>query len=132
MFQVAGAAVRQFLMGSALEQRVYEVLQPVINAMLEEKEAFDPHHYISLSIFNVIIGICFGDILKMDDPQFLELIQTFDDFNDAAGSGLVEDFFPPLRMMPSQNYKKFMKSYTDIIKWVKKHFDEHKTNIFSF
>ncbi|GFS19966.1 cytochrome P450 2U1-like [Elysia marginata] len=47
--KITSRAIRQYLTGDQLEQRVYETLQPIIENMKQESAAFNPHRYLSLA-----------------------------------------------------------------------------------
>ncbi|XP_005094477.1 cytochrome P450 1A1 [Aplysia californica] len=124
--KIASHALRQYLTGRQLEERVHEVLQPIIRNMLEREEAFDPHMHLSLTVFNILLGICFGTVMELDDPEFVGLINLFDEANDLFGNGFLEDFFPPLRLYPTKKFTRTMELFGKFNQFIYSRLQEQK------
>ena len=109
--KLASQSIRKYLSGSHLEERVHEVLTPIISNMLQQPQPLNPRKHISLSVVNVIHGICFGTTMDMQNETFINLVDSFDQITSLGGSGFLEDFFPPLRYAPTKRFKEFQRIF---------------------
>ena len=125
--KLATQSIRQYLSGNQIDQRVHEALTPVISDILDKQEQpFNPKEHISLSVMNVLNGICFGSVMDIKDKDFLRMLHTFDRLNQISGSGFLEDFIPPLRKMPTKNFKEFLGLFDWFNKFITRKIDQHK------
>ncbi|XP_070618730.1 cytochrome P450 1A5-like [Erythrolamprus reginae] len=84
-----------------------EYLVTKFQALMKEKESFEPFQYVVISVVNVICAMCFGKRYNHDDQELLKIVDINNDFGVVAASGNPADFFPILQYLPSQSMEAF-------------------------
>ncbi|XP_018079581.1 cytochrome P450 1A1 [Xenopus laevis] len=108
-----------------------DLVQELID-MSAEEVAFDPSSLIVITVANVVCALSFGKRYDHQDKEFLTLIDLNNDLRKAFGGGLLADFIPILRFIPSPSLKalkKFLQSFQSFIaQCVKDHFASFEEN----
>ncbi|XP_077862955.1 cytochrome P450 1A1-like, partial [Saccoglossus kowalevskii] len=96
-------------------------------AVAEKKgEAFYPSPLISLLVGNVIATICFGKKYELDDPEFMRIVHTLDEVNNAFGNGHVADFLPIFRCIPTRGITRLKRAMKEWLQLIQHNIDEQK------
>ncbi|KAL3846938.1 hypothetical protein ACJMK2_017879 [Sinanodonta woodiana] len=125
--KIASKALRQYMQGKDLENRVHIALQKGIDLLKTEKEPFDPALHVTSMVFSLLFALCFAESHDFQDPEFRRIIHIEDCLNEIFQSGLIlEDYIPLLRYFPTKNFKQFNALVKEHKAFLKKKFDEHK------
>ena len=125
--QIAGKALRQYLVGNHLEEVIHASLNKCLNKMSTENGSFDPEPYIGLIVYNILNAVCFGSSCDLDDPDFQRFMKLEQDSAKLKENGVIENVFPFLiKMRPTQKYKTLMGMFDEIKSMITKKFKEHK------
>ncbi|KAL4234233.1 hypothetical protein ACF0H5_005884 [Mactra antiquata] len=81
----------------------------VSNLTKSAGEPIDPHNEIYLSVGNIICALCFGKRYRRDDPDFLQLVKSNDEFMAFVGAGNPVDLMPWMRHFTKRSFKAFLK-----------------------
>lgn len=92
--KLAYRAIKSFLSGPSLDDKVTMSVENVLEHMSKMKEPFDPHNYIDLMLFNVVADICHGTRYELNDPDFTKIVEINERFLKLFGNGLLSDFIP--------------------------------------
>ncbi|XP_074644559.1 cytochrome P450 1A1-like [Tubulanus polymorphus] len=85
----------------------------------------NPHDEIYLSIGNIICAICFGRRYERDDPDFMELVKTNDEFMAFVGAGNPVDIMPWMRHFTRGAFDKFLQILAVMENLCKRKREEH-------
>ncbi|XP_041377607.1 cytochrome P450 1A5-like [Gigantopelta aegis] len=124
--KLATKALRHFISGNQLEQRVTDSLAKVIPLLKNAKDPINPHEYNTLVGVNILCGVCFGETYDVDDAMFKNMIHLFDEFLNSFGNGLLEDIIPPLRLCPTGKMKQLTKVMDEFFGLMDTFIDEHR------
>ncbi|XP_048251938.1 putative inactive cytochrome P450 2G1 [Haliotis rufescens] len=94
--------------GTRLDQGIECSLTKGTELIQEMKGPFNPHHVVSLIVFNIINNICFSVTCDVHDNYFKEMLYFLNSFLN-IGNGFLEDVIPPLRLFHTQKLKTLMK-----------------------
>ncbi|ESO98973.1 hypothetical protein LOTGIDRAFT_114147 [Lottia gigantea] len=118
--------LRQYLSGNKLEEKLHESVSRTIRLLKEkENEPVSILSYISLTVFNLLTGVCFSKSYEMGDKEFIELVSDFDTFSTEFGNGLWEDIVPLLKYWPTKKYNRLMKMFNSFLDVMYKNYHEH-------
>ncbi|VDI54486.1 Hypothetical predicted protein [Mytilus galloprovincialis] len=53
--------------------------------MAKENGPFNPEKYIDLIVFNIMIAVCFGESVELDDPDFMRFMKLRTEANEMIG-----------------------------------------------
>lgn len=109
-------------------ERLVFTMTERVGKILESKgdEAFDPKHIVSLAVYNFTAQMVFGKQYELDDPDLLEWQSLSQEGVEAIGNGLMADFFPVLRHIPTPGMKTLKNLVDRFFKLVNKELDSHK------
>ena len=108
--QISSKALRQYMKGNALEERIHNVLSVVFNEMEMETGPFEPDKYIKLIIGNILVGVCFGGTYQYDTHAITKLLNLTDRMYDIiGGGGPLEDMVPGLKYIWETSKMQFMR-----------------------
>ncbi|KAK7103405.1 steroid 17-alpha-hydroxylase/17,20 lyase-like [Littorina saxatilis] len=124
--KIALQAIRHYLRGTGLEKVVHRSLQQTVDKMAAEPGPFDPHHYTSLLMFNIVDSICFGEVKAKGCPEPAYVMQVLDDEGKEAGSGLLEDVIPLLRYCPTPKFRRLVKLQGILMDYIFQNIAEHR------
>ncbi|NXL90471.1 CP1A5 protein, partial [Alectura lathami] len=100
--------------------------------LMEEKQSFEPHRYVVVSVANVICAMCFGKRYDHNDQELLSVVDMTKDFVDVAAAGNPSDFIPLLRYLPSHAmaaFKDFNKRFVRFLQTiVEEHYETYDKN----
>ncbi|XP_075119639.1 cytochrome P450 1A1-like [Leptodactylus fuscus] len=118
-----------------LEEYVCAEASDLVNRMEQLSKnhgKFNPFPLITLTVANVVCALCFGNRNNHNDKEFLRIIEINNDVQKASGAGLLADFIPIFKFLPSKELKelkKFVQSFNDFIaKSVQEHYASHDEN----
>ena len=137
--KIASKALRQYMQGDALEERVHTAVKVIFDEMKQETKPFDPVNYINFIMGNILTGMCFGGSYKYNNRELNRMIEIDDEvFELFNGGGPLEDFIPALRYFwETKRMKKLKECFDEIIKILQSKYMEHvktfdKNNIRDF
>ncbi|KAM4049016.1 cytochrome P450 1A1-like [Anomaloglossus baeobatrachus] len=107
-------------------------LVDTMKEMSKEHGSFNPSPLIVLTVANVVCALCFGKRYNHNDNEFLHIIEVNNDVQAVSGAGLLADFIPVFKYLPSSSLnelKKFTRSFNNFIaKSVQDHYRSHDEN----
>ncbi|XP_071814401.1 steroid 17-alpha-hydroxylase/17,20 lyase-like [Apostichopus japonicus] len=126
--KLAFSAFRKLATGDnkRFEKLVYSII-PFLTANLDSKgsEPFDSRTVLASSIYNILASLCFGKQYEFDDPELTRLMYLSKEGNDIAGSGLLADYIPIFKYVPTPRQTKLKAIFKDFFSLVNKEVDEH-------
>ncbi|XP_052815704.1 steroid 17-alpha-hydroxylase/17,20 lyase-like [Mya arenaria] len=130
--KLSSKALRHYMQGPALEQRVHTALETALAEMDGHADSpFDPIEHINFIVGNILTGLCFGGSYVFEDKEVNFILEQEDLLlSDGLASGTLEDFLPPIRhVYKSQGFRRLEQFYKDIIEDFigKKYYEEKKT-----
>ncbi|WAR13111.1 CP17A-like protein [Mya arenaria] len=130
--KLSSKALRHYMQGPALEQRVHAALETALAEMDGHADSpFDPIEHINFIVGNILTGLCFGGSNVFEDKEVNFILEQEDLLlSDGLASGTLEDFLPPIRhVYKSQGFRRLEEFYKDIIEDFieKKYYEEKKT-----
>lgn len=127
--KIANTAFRSLATGNdeRFEKLVTSVI-PGLSELLNSKgsEAFDPSKMLSFSIYNILATICFGKQYSFDSPDLLTLIRVVREGMELVGNGLIADFIPILKYIPTPAARKVKQFFGEFSDLVQQELDEHR------
>ncbi|XP_077983162.1 steroid 17-alpha-hydroxylase/17,20 lyase-like [Glandiceps talaboti] len=128
--KISHQAIRNYASGSKLETLVREEAFPRLQKAIDEKngEPFDPQPLLMLMVANVISSMCFGERYDLDDPEFQEILTIMKEANESFGSGLLADFIPIFRHVPTKGLRLAKEFVNRWISLIQRKIDKHKKN----
>ncbi|XP_071094304.1 steroid 17-alpha-hydroxylase/17,20 lyase-like [Haliotis cracherodii] len=127
--KLATKALKHYMTGTRLEKGIERSLTKGIERIQEMKGPFNPHHVVSLIVFNIINNICFSVTCDVHDNYFKEMLHFLDYFLDDFGNGFLEDVIPPLRLCHTKKLKTVIKLVADFFGNLNKEIDKHRQTI---
>lgn len=127
--KIASKALRHYMLGQALEERVHDAVEVVFEELIKQKEPFDPVDYINSIVGNILIGLCFGGKYKHNDPELSKLMRLDDAMKKLFnGTGILEDLIPGLGYVWETEKMRQMKRISKemVHDFIEKKFEEHK------
>ncbi|XP_002737140.1 cytochrome P450 1A5-like [Saccoglossus kowalevskii] len=121
-------AMRNYANGEKLESLIRDVSFPRLQQAINEKngQPFHPKPAILLMIANIMATMCFGQRYELNDKEFLGYLKFINDLNEAFGNGLVADFIPFFRYIPTTGRTKVEALYKAYLQTIQCKIDEHK------
>ncbi|XP_077861915.1 cytochrome P450 1A1-like [Saccoglossus kowalevskii] len=118
--KIGHQAIRNYASGDKLESLIrYNAFPSFQRAVARENgKPFRPHSLIYLLVGNIILSMCLGKKFENDDPEFLKILEVLNNLDQAIGNGLVADFVPIFRYIPTpgvNRLKKVLKEWFNII-----------------
>ncbi|XP_072042988.1 cytochrome P450 1A1-like [Amphiura filiformis] len=108
--KLSHSAIRTFATGKNLESIVHEVTERIGKRIDEQHgKPIDPKQVVCLGIYNILGALCFELKYDFDDPKLTWFIRQTRELNEALGLGLLADFIPILRFIPTQGVTKIKK-----------------------
>ncbi|KAL8595567.1 hypothetical protein ACOMHN_025604 [Nucella lapillus] len=104
---LATRALRCYMESERRDEVVHHVVNMVTDKMALEKDAFNPHPYISILIFHLLDTLCFGKKTDFDDPSIQRISTIFRAFSEEVRTGFLEDLLPFLQHVPTRKFGKF-------------------------
>ncbi|PIK57532.1 putative steroid 17-alpha-hydroxylase/17,20 lyase [Apostichopus japonicus] len=127
--KLAFSAFRKLATGDnkRFEKLVYSII-PALTANLDSKgsEPFDTRTVLASSIYNILASLCFGKQYEFDDPELTRLMYLSKEGNEIAGSGLLADYIPIFKYVPTPGQRKVEAIFKDFFNLVNKEVDEHR------
>ncbi|KAK6175231.1 hypothetical protein SNE40_013738 [Patella caerulea] len=118
--KIASRAMRLFMVSGNFNTKIEEAVSKTAEAMLKEKEAFDPKPYMFFTTLNILGGMVFGTKYEYNDETYLELLNKLEEISKLASEGIfLENIFPPARWFPSKRFKRaaqVFKEFVDIMR----------------
>ncbi|XP_033763834.1 steroid 17-alpha-hydroxylase/17,20 lyase-like [Pecten maximus] len=126
--KIAGTALRNYFRGGKLEEAIHGSCSHAIKAFEEKKgEPFVPHECIDLTVFNVMVALCFQNVYTFDDSRFKRLVDLDNELLLNVGAGFVEDLLPILaKTWPTKRYARAMEILDEIFEFVNGELRNHK------
>ncbi|XP_072044009.1 cytochrome P450 1A1-like [Amphiura filiformis] len=129
--KLSHSAIRNFATGKKLENIVHDVTDRIGKRIDEHHgKPIDPKHVVCLGIYNILGRLCFAHKYELDDPRITWFIRMSRESFEALGVGMVADFIPALRFIPTpgvQKVKQIMKEtlsfYYDELRLHRESFD---------
>ena len=72
--------------------------------------------------------ICLLCSWELEDPEFKEFVDIFDKLNTDLGNGLLADFFPVFKYIPTPGVKLLKKSMRVVLGLTEKFWKDHTQN----
>ena len=91
-----------------IEEAIIEQAELLVTNLINARQPVDPHTEVYLSVGNIICLICFGKRYQRDDPDFLHLVKTNDEFMAFAGAGNPVDIMPWMRHLTKRSFDRFL------------------------
>ncbi|XP_002730381.1 cytochrome P450 1A5-like [Saccoglossus kowalevskii] len=118
--KIGHQAIRNYASGDKLESLIrYDAFPSFQRAVARENgKPFRPHSLIYLLVGNIILSMCLGKKFENDDPEFLKILEVLNNLDQAIGNGLVADFVPIFRYIPTpgvNRLKKVLKEWFNLI-----------------
>lgn len=124
--KIAAKALRHYLQGDALEEKVHSAMRIVWNEIRSQKEPTDPECYISFIVGYILMGVCFDIKYNYNDPELVTFCNAMDKLFSSIPGGFPEEKIPGLLYFWESKRRKQMKeNCSHIMEFVKKRFDEH-------
>lgn len=125
--KIAAKAMRHYMQGEALEERVHNAVKVMMEEMKKEQAPFDPAMYITFIVGNILTGLCFGGKYKFNDPELVQILDLDDQFQEMLTGGVPEDTIPALQYFwESKNFRKVKEEWANIYdNFFHKKFMEH-------
>ncbi|XP_006825011.1 cytochrome P450 1A5-like [Saccoglossus kowalevskii] len=121
-------AIRNYASGKKLEAllrcNAFPSFQRAVAKM--KKRPFYPRPLLHLLVGNIIVSMCFGKKYELDDPEFINCLRVLSTANASFGSGLVADFIPVFRHIPTFGLTRIKKSMQNWLDLIQHKIDEHK------
>ncbi|XP_070573918.1 steroid 17-alpha-hydroxylase/17,20 lyase-like [Ptychodera flava] len=126
--KIAHQSIRNYASGHKLEKLVSEeAFTRLKKAICEKKgEPFQPQPLLMLMVSNVVAAMCFGQSYELDDPEFQAILKFIKDINDAFRYGLLADFVPIFRYVPTKGLRDVKKGTDAWLTLIQSKIDEHK------
>ncbi|XP_072044040.1 LOW QUALITY PROTEIN: cytochrome P450 1A1-like [Amphiura filiformis] len=103
--KLSHSAIRNFATGKKLENIVHEVTGRIghVGNRIDEQHGkpIDPKEVVCLGIYNILGTLCFAHKYEFDDPKLTSFIRISRETFEALGVGMLADFIPVLRFIPS-------------------------------
>ncbi|XP_070534292.1 cytochrome P450 2J2-like [Ptychodera flava] len=124
------SVLRSFGMGkSTVEGRVTEEAYHLCMEIRKlQGEAFDPTHFMTNAIANIISSIIFGKRFEYDDPTFRRLLYLCNKNFELAGSVAISNFFPILQYLPIGPMKEIVDNFEIYRNFLNDKINEHRLN----
>ncbi|XP_072044018.1 cytochrome P450 1A1-like [Amphiura filiformis] len=104
------SAIRNFATGTKLESIINEVTERIGERIDEQHgKPIDPKQVICLGIYNILGVLCFEHKYEFDDPKLTWFIRKSREQSEAIGVGMLADYIPVLRFIPTQGVTKLEK-----------------------
>ncbi|XP_072042985.1 cytochrome P450 1A1-like [Amphiura filiformis] len=124
------SAIRNFATGKKLESIVNEVTERIGNRIdVQHGKPIDPKQVVCLGIYNILGTLCFAHKYEFDDPKLTWFIRASREAFEALGVGMLADFIPVLRFIPTQGVTKLTKIMDEFLGFI---YDEQKRHRESF
>ena len=117
--RIAKKALRNLLLGKALEERIHKAINLVCQELKNVESPINPTRYIDLMMGNILIGACFGGAHTLTDPEVDRLLDLEDEairLGVFVGSGILEDLIPGLQYVVETSNMKWLKNTCKEIK----------------
>ncbi|XP_070574470.1 steroid 17-alpha-hydroxylase/17,20 lyase-like [Ptychodera flava] len=126
--KIAHQAIRNYASGHKLENLVTKDAFPRLKKAIEDNdgEPFDPQPLLLLFVCNVMATMCFGQNYELDDTEFKDILKFIKDVNESFGNGLLADFVPIFKYIPTKSLREFKKISNMWISLIRSKVDEHK------
>ncbi|XP_076079552.1 steroid 17-alpha-hydroxylase/17,20 lyase-like isoform X1 [Mytilus galloprovincialis] len=125
--KIAVKALRHYMAGNRLEEVLHASMNICLPLMAKENRAFNPENYIDLMVFNILNGVCFGESVEVDDPDFIKFMKLNKKMNEMTGNGFVEDMFPIMfKIWTTNKYRTMNSMNKELISIIKRKFEEHE------
>ncbi|XP_070574476.1 steroid 17-alpha-hydroxylase/17,20 lyase-like [Ptychodera flava] len=126
--KIAHQAIRNYASGHKLENLVTKDAFPRLKKAIEDNngQPFDPQPLLYLLICNVMATMCFGQNYELDDPEFKDILKFIKDFNENFGNGLLADFVPIFKYIPTNGLRAFKKISNMWLSLIQSKVDDHK------
>ena len=93
-----------------IEEAILMEAKFLVGNLLKSNGApIDPHNEIYLSVGNIICALCFGRRYQREDPDFLQLVRSNDEFMAFVGAGNPVDIMPWMRHFTKRSFKQFLR-----------------------
>ncbi|ESO99398.1 hypothetical protein LOTGIDRAFT_158485 [Lottia gigantea] len=130
--KVAARAIRLFMVGGCLNEKIQFAVSKTVEAMLKENEPFDPKPYMFYTTLNIIAGFCFSTSYEYDDPKYLEFLKLFEEQTSVASSGIVFEnicsIFARLGIYKTKSCRKLESLIGRILFLIGEHVEQHRAN----
>ncbi|XP_070574475.1 steroid 17-alpha-hydroxylase/17,20 lyase-like [Ptychodera flava] len=126
--KIAHQAIRNYASGHKLENLVTKDAFPRLKKNIEENdgEPFDPQPLLLLVVSNVMATMCFGQNYELDDIEFKDILKFIKDFNESFGNGLLADFVPIFKYIPTNGLREYKKIMNMWLSLIRSKVDDHK------
>ncbi|XP_046326949.2 steroid 17-alpha-hydroxylase/17,20 lyase-like isoform X2 [Haliotis rufescens] len=123
--KLATKALKHYMTGTHLDEGIERSLTKGIELIQEMKGPFNPHHVVSLIVFNIINNICFSVTCDVHDNYFKQMLYFLNSSLD-IGNGFLEDVIPPLRLFHTQKLETVIKDSEKLFGNVNEEIDKHR------
>ncbi|XP_070574462.1 cytochrome P450 1A5-like [Ptychodera flava] len=125
--KLGAKTIRKYASGLELERLFQKESIPRLLKAIEEKneEPFQLKTLIMLMIVNIVGAMCFGKQYDLDDPEFLEIVQSIQNTVNTFGNGLIGDVLPILRHVPTPSVVTARRGFRKWLGIIQKHVDDH-------
>lgn len=137
--RIAVKALRHYMQGDALEERLHTTINTIFDLMKQEKQPFDPEKYINFIMGNILTGICFGGSYEYMDKELNRILELEDELFEIFDSGgPAEDFIPGLKYFwETKKMKQLKVGVEELLTFFRTKYAEHvkkfdKNNIRDF
>ncbi|ESO91392.1 hypothetical protein LOTGIDRAFT_228827 [Lottia gigantea] len=130
--KVAARALRLFMVRGRLNEKIQLAVSMTVEAMLKEKEPFDPKPYMFYTTLNIIAGFCFSASYEYDDPKYLEFLKLMNEQASVSSKGIMFEnicsTFARLGIYKTESCRKFESLVGRILVLIGEHVEQHRAN----
>ncbi|XP_046556081.1 cytochrome P450 2C31-like [Haliotis rubra] len=127
--KLATKALKHYMTGNHLDEGIERSLTKGIAMIKEIKGPFNPHHAVSLIVFNIINNICFNFTCEVSDNYFRNMLHVLNIFVEDTGNGFLEDVIPPLRLYHTKKLRTILKELGIFFASLNGEIDKHRRTI---
>uniref|UniRef100_A0A4W4EAR4 Cytochrome P450, family 1, subfamily B, polypeptide 1 n=1 Tax=Electrophorus electricus TaxID=8005 RepID=A0A4W4EAR4_ELEEL len=117
------------------ENHVVSEVKELIHLFLRKTQKtkyFPPHHYLVVSIANIMSAVCFGNRYSYDNFEFQQVVGRNDKFTKTVGAGSIVDVMPWLQYFPNPVktlYGQFKELNIEFSEFIRAKVVEHRKTI---
>ncbi|XP_070575248.1 steroid 17-alpha-hydroxylase/17,20 lyase-like [Ptychodera flava] len=111
-----------------MEDSARDAFLKVKNSIYDRNgKPFNLQPYLALVVGSAASSMCFGRKYKIDDPEFREIISTFQNLSKRFSHVLPAEIFPILRHVPTKGVLETKKAVSDWLMLIQSKIDQQKT-----
>lgn len=127
--RIALKALRYYMMGEALEERVHDAVFTAIEELKKETGPFDPEDYVNFIVGNILTGLCFGGKYTYNDTELRNVLRVNAEFTGLFnGGGILEDLVPAVKYVwETKKFRRVKEITKELLEdYIGAKFEEHK------